>query len=162
MCFKRLKLPYPEEKANYSQTIHNVSPGVFISAWLYNYMVPLEYYDHWHNAIAVKVTLEIWYPAQTYDGGDGKRHLEVRPEWLNPGVIAHEQAHNSYSLLSDTDKQFFGVVYNELKTTDPYIKLLYKTNPYGLSSDIEGHAEVYRYIGYKMPEVLKQYYPKLF
>jgi len=40
--------------------------------------------------------------------------------------------------------------------------LLYAKNPYGLTNDIEGHAEVYRYIGEKMPEQLKRYYPMLF
>ena len=41
-------------------------------------------------------------------------------------------------------------------------KLLFSRNTYGLTNDIEGHAEVYRYIGQQMPEQLKQYYPRLF
>jgi hypothetical protein len=49
-----------------------------------------------------------------------------------------------------------------LKSTDPLIKQLYSINTYGLGSDVEGHAEVYRYIGQQMPAQLKPFYPMLF
>jgi len=100
-------------------------------------------------------------PAATWEAG-GKRHLVIKAPWLNPGVIAHEQAHNSYALLNPNQKTAFASIYNSLKNTDPLIKLLYSINTYGLSTDIEGHAEVYRYIGQQMPAQFKQYYPKLF
>jgi hypothetical protein len=88
--------------------------------------------------------------------------LAVKPPWLNAGVIAHEQAHNSYALLTAAQKAAFSAAYNPLINTDPLITFLYSHNPYGLSSDIEGHAELYRYLGDKMPAQLKQFYPRLF
>ncbi len=159
--FKPLKLPYPEEPPDYNQTINTVDIGWVIDCWLFGYYVPPEHWNYWRTMIDIKIDTTINYSAGVWEEG-GMRHMRVRPEWLNPGVIAHEQAHNSYALLNDMDKQFFNVAYTPLKTTDPLIKLLYSKNAYGLTNDIEGHAEVYRYIGYKMPEVLKQYYPKLF
>ena len=100
-------------------------------------------------------------PAGTWEAG-GKRHLAVKPPWLNPGVVAHEQAHNSHALLDANQKNDFAALYVPLKSTDPLITLLYSKNRYGLSSDIEGHAEVYRYIGQQMPVQMKPYYPLLF
>ena len=93
---------------------------------------------------------------------DGKRHLAIKPGWLNPGVVAHEQAHNSYAFLNPTQKSAFSSLHTSLKSTDPLIKQLYSINTYGLSSDVEGHAEVYRYIGQQMPAQLKPFYPMLF
>jgi hypothetical protein len=88
--------------------------------------------------------------------------MVIKPKWLNPGVIAHEQAHNSYALLTPAQKASFSTVYTPLKNTDPLIKLLYSKNAYGLTNDIEGHAEVYRYLGRQMPQQLVPYYPQLF
>jgi hypothetical protein len=88
--------------------------------------------------------------------------LAIKPQWLNPGVIAHEQAHNSYALLDTGQRTAFAAVYAAFKTTDPLITLLFSRNRYGLSSDIEGHAEIYRYIGQRMPGPMKQYYPRMF
>jgi hypothetical protein len=154
-------LPHPEEKPDYSHNIENTVFLDVLNKWFEIYNVPEQYRGFWQDRIAVTVTVEISYPAGTWDQ-DGVRHLAVRPEWLNPGVIAHEQAHNSYALLTDSQKAEFSSVYNPLKDTDSFIKLLYSKNTYGLSNDIEGHAEVYRYLGEKMPEQLKKYYPKLF
>lgn len=156
-----LVLPYPEEKPDYSQTLENTRAEITISLWLVKYNVPFEHWDYWKTKIVITVTNKISYPAQTWEQ-DNIRHLAVKPEWLNPGILAHEQAHNSYALLDDEWKRGFNAVYASVKTTDPLIKLLYSINTYGLTSDIEGHAEVYRYLGNKMPEVLKEYYPKLF
>ena len=158
---KPLSLPYPEEKPNYSQTIDNVRPLNVVDKWLHDYNVPFEFYDYWQTKIIITIDLTIPYPAGVWEE-NGVRHMAVRPEWLNAGVIAHEQAHNSYALLTDAGKFEFNADYTPLKTTAPLIKLLYKTNTYGLTNDIEAHAEIYRYLGYKMPEILKQYYPKLF
>jgi len=154
-------LPHPEEQPDYSRNLENTSFTDVLNKWFEVYNVPEQYREFWQDKIAVTVTVDISYPAGTWDE-DGKRHLAVRPEWLNPGVIAHEQAHNSYALLTDGQKTEFSVVYNPLKDTDTLIKLLYSQNQYGLSGDVEGHAEVYRYLAEQMPEQLKQYYPKLF
>jgi hypothetical protein len=100
-------------------------------------------------------------PAATWEMG-GRRFLAIKPQWLNPGVIAHEQAHNSYALLPPEGKAQFAAVYSRLRGVDPLICLLYSKNRYGLTNDIEGHAEVYRYIGQQMPADLKLFYPRLF
>ena len=165
MCLKifrkKLALPHPEEPANYAQTMATANIDVVISKWLIDWQVPARYDNHWLDAIEIKLTMEIPYPAATYEVV-GKRHLDIRPEWLNAGVIAHEQAHNSYALLTGDEKQEFVALYTPLIKTDPLIKLLYSKNTYGLTSVIEGHAELYRYLGHQLPDVLKPYYPKLF
>ena len=154
-------LPHPEEPPEYSQTMANTDLDAALEAWEVKYNVPEKWRDFWKTKIVITLDDTISYPAGTYEQG-GIRHLNIRPEWVNPGVIAHEQAHNSYALLNNQQKSQFSAAYTPLKTTDPYIKYLYSINTYGLTSDVEGHAEVYRYIGGQMPEILKQYYPKLF
>ena len=158
---KPLTVPFPEELPDYSQTLFTVSIAKTLQEWLVKYSVPIEYYDHWRNVIVIRVTTAIPHPAQTWEE-HGIRHLDVKPEWLNPGVVAHEQAHNSYALLTEGQKAAFNFAYAPLKVTDPLIKLLYSINTYGSTSNVEGHAEVYRYLGSKMPKVLKGFYPKLF
>jgi hypothetical protein len=167
-----LALPHPEEAMNPSATMANTNVDAVMTKWLRDWAVPAQHWDYWKKAIDLKVYdvyppsltamgIKQETPAGTWEAG-GKRYLAIKPSWLNPGVIAHEQAHNSYALLTVPQKAAFAALYNSLKNTDPLIKLLYSRNTYGLSNDIEGHAEVYRYIGLKMPEQLKQYYPKLF
>ena len=155
-----LVLPHPEEPPNPSQTVDNVDLDATLDLWEVNYNVLIEYRDYWKTKIAIELDAELPYPAATYEL-DGIRHLTIRPEWVNPGVIAHEQAHNSYALLTEEEKAEFSTIYTPLKTTDPLIVFLYSKNSYGLTSDVEGHAEVYRYLGEEMPQVLKKYYPKL-
>ncbi len=164
MCIfrKKLVLPHPEEAPDYSQTLENVNIDAVITKWLMDWQVPAEYWDYWRTAIVVTLRTDIDYPAQTYDGADGKRHLEIQPAWLSAGVLAHEQAHNSYALLTESQRYEFAAAYGKVKTSDPLIKVLYSQNAYGLTSDVEGHAEVYRYLGQSMPESLKRFYPKLF
>jgi hypothetical protein len=169
---QRTTLPHPEEPSNPSATLANTNLTVTTNKWLLDWGVPTQYWDYWKNAIDIQV-YEIYpasvmamgisqdTPAVTWDAG-GKRHLAIKPGWLNAGVIAHEQAHNSYALLTPPQKVAFSAVYTPLKATDPLIKLLYLKNTYGLTNDVEGHAEVYRYIGQQMPTQLKQYYPLLF
>jgi hypothetical protein len=154
-------LPHPEEKPDYSQTVENTPFDAIQDKWFEVYNVPIQYRPYWRDKIVAKITNNIAYPAGTWEQ-NGVRHLSVKPEWLNPGVIAHEQAHNSYALLTAEQKKEFSRLYNRLKNSDPLINLLYSINPYGLTSDIEGHAEVYRYIGERMPQELKIYYPMLF
>jgi hypothetical protein len=165
-------IPHPEEPMDPSATLANANVMATINKWLSGWGVPAEHWDYWKTAIDIQVYdvypasltamgINQGIPSATWEA-DGKRHLAIKPQWLNPGVIAHEQAHNSYALLSDSQKAEFSAVYTSLKSTDPLIRLLYSINTYGLSSDIEGHAEVYRYIGRQMPPQLLTYYPKLF
>jgi hypothetical protein len=163
MCLAKLfskpTLPYPEEKANYNNSL--TIPEV-MNLWLTNYQVPLDYYDFWRNHIVITLDPTFPYPAGVYEGEDGRRNLIIRPEWLNPGIIAHEQAHNAYALLTPEQQTAFALTYSALITTDKLIKLLYSKNNYGLTSTIEGYAELYRYLGGQMPQTLKPFYPKLF
>ncbi len=154
-------LPHPEEPPNFNQTVQNVNVEQFLDLWLQNWQVPQTYWDYWKTQIVITIDPTFSAPAGTYDGPDGKRHLVVRPEWLNPGVIAHEQAHNSYALLPHEDKCDFGYVLGTLKDHDQLVKYLFKINSYGLTNNIEAHAEIYRYIGEKMPNKIKRFYPKL-
>jgi hypothetical protein len=164
-------LPHPEEPMNPSATLANTDVTAIITKWLLDWEVPAQYWEYWKSAIDMQV-YEIYpasiiamglnqeIPSATWEA-DGKRHMVIKPKWLNPGVIAHEQAHNSYALLTPSEKAAFSAVYTPLKNTYPLIKLLYSKNTYGLNNDIEGHAEVYRYIGQQMPTQLKPYYPRL-
>ena len=182
MCFSKLfkkksatlTIPYPEEASDPLQTVENTNVDGVILQWLRNYRVPLTEWDWWKTKIAIHI-YNFWpdeilaryrsihgdTPAFTVEE-NGQRNLYCLAPFLNPGVVAHEQSHTSYSLLTDAQKQGFSILYNQLKTTDPLIVLLYSKNTYGLTNDIEGHAEIMRYLGPdKMPERLKQYYIKL-
>jgi hypothetical protein len=167
-----LILPHPEEPIDPSATLANISVDSIMAKWLRDWGVPTQYWDHWKKAIDLKVYdiypanltamgLKQDTPAGTWEAG-GKRYMAVKPQWLNRGEIAHEQAHNSYALVTPVQKTAFAEIYGPLKNTYPLIRLLYSKNTYGLTNDIEGHAEVYRYIGQYMPEQLMQYYPMLF
>jgi hypothetical protein len=163
---------HPEEPRDDSQTVANTDIDAIMTRWLTDWKVPAEHWDHWRHAIVIKL-YDAWppqmltglqlkpdIPAATWED-NGQRHLASLAKWFNPGVIAHEQAHNSYALMSWTEKCGFCIVYMILKNTHPLIKYLYSINPYGLTSNIEGHAEMYRYLGETMPSALKGYYPKL-
>ena len=157
-----MSLPHPEEKPDSSQTM--TTPGLvdaMFQKWYDSYNVPIASRDYFRNKVIVQLDDTLTFPAGTWTDADGIRHLKIKPEWCNAGVLAHEQAHNSYALLTDEQKAEFSVAYNAVKGTDPYIKLLYSINTYGLSSDVEAHAELGRYLWGKLPESLLKYYPRL-
>jgi hypothetical protein len=158
---KPLTIPHPEEAADYSQTVENTNLSSAVEQWEEKYNVPEKFRVYWKTRIAIKLDANLSAPAVTYES-QGIRQLSIRPEWVNPGVIAHEQAHNSYALLTKKQKAQFSTDYRRLKTSDSLIVFLFSRNPYGLTSDVEGHAEVYRFLCEEMPEGLKQYYPRLF
>jgi hypothetical protein len=165
-------LPHPEEPMDPRKTLVNTDAGRELQQWLTTWNVPPVYWDFWKSRIKVTI-YDVWPPqclalgirADTPDYAveiEGIRQVNALAKWCNPGVIAHEQAHNSYALLSAAEKDQFAAVYDSVRGSDPYILLFYSINTYGLSGYVEGHAEVYRYIGDKMPQLLKQFYPKLF
>ena len=169
---KPLVLPHPEEPMDPSATLASINVTEVVTQWLSDWGVPPQWWDHWRNAIDIQVydvypssiiAMGIYQdtPALVWEA-DGKHHLAIKSRWLNPGVIAHEQAHISYSYLNSDQKSAFAALYKSLKNTDPLIKLLYSINTYGLNNDVEGHAEVYRYVGQQMPAQLKPFYPTLF
>jgi len=165
-------LLHPEEPMNPSATLANINVEAVINKWLTDWGVPQTWWSNWRGLIVVQV-YDVYpasvlamgvkqdTPAATWSAG-GRRYLAIKPGWLNPGVIAHEQAHNSYAYLNANQKSAFSSQHTALKNSDPLIKHLYSINTYGLSNDVEGHAEVYRYIGQQMPAQLKPFYPMLF
>lgn len=165
-----LTLPHPEEPINPSQTVANVNPMQTVQDWLYFWNVPEKYWDYWQFQIKFNVYdtwppeclalgIQIDTPAYAIDVGSG-RQLNILAKWCNAGTVAHENAHNSYALLTDAEKADFEKEYIPLITTDPLIKLLYSQNTYGLTSVVEGHAELFRYGC--VPKSLEHFYPKLF
>ena len=157
MCIKILglpqQLPHPEEPPDFK----GKDLEVVFRMWFVGWDVPIEHRGYWRHSIEISVDDKLSYPAATW-GMDNKRYLSVRPEYLNAGVLAHEQAHNSYSMLADPAG--FAQTYHKVKS-HKLIKLLFSKNKYGLTSDVEAHAEIYRYLGQSMPEELKKFYPKL-
>jgi hypothetical protein len=143
-----------------------------IAKWLIQWNVPEKWWFRWKHDIDVQVY--DLYPPYILNMGvnpdtpavswfaDGKRHMAVKSTWLNPGVIAHEQAHNSFNLLHPDQKMAFASLHSSLKKRDSPIQQLYSVHPFGLVSNVEGHAEIYRYLGQYMPDQLKQFYPTLF
>lgn len=169
---KPLALLHPEEPKNPAATVANTSVESVLMGWFGQWAVPVASQDFFRKGIEIKI-FDSWSPEQlaqfgipsstpAFTFGDDKgRHFYSLAAWINPGVVAHEEAHNSYSLLTEDEKKAFSVTYGSLRNIDPLIVFLYSINEYGLTSDVEGHAEVYRYLGAKMPGVLKMFYPKL-
>ena len=165
--FQKTKLPHPEEPKNPAQTMENTYPAAIMEKWFDSYNVPVENRDYFRNWLVVKLVKPLMFgwtevPAMTYWDGT-VRHIDIEPEYCNPGIFAHEAGgHGAYALLSASQQADFTVLFDSMKNTDPKLVYLWSVNNYGLSDNVEGHAEVYRYWGDAMPEVLKIYYPKLF
>jgi hypothetical protein len=164
-------IPHPEEPVNNSATLANTDTDTIFNKWLSDWIVPSQNHGYWKTAIDIQVydvypasiiamgiSQEI--PAATWSA-DGKRHLAIKTKWFNPGVIAHEQAHNSYWLLKEEKKKQFAIDYKALKKTDRLMKLIF-SRQVTTTDDVEAHAEIYRYLGQYMPAQLKIYYPSLF
>lgn len=149
----KLTIPHPEEAP---RTLGNV-----INQWLSDWGVPDQPDDYWRLVVRVVLDSTITAPAWTVD-----KVISVRPEWLNPGVLAHEFAHVSWSLLTDQQRNDFSAAYTRLVTDDKLLAFVYSQTAYmkatwGQNNNIEGHAENWRYLGQSMPRELKQFYPRL-
>jgi hypothetical protein len=159
MCFKKkiaLSLPYPEEKPDYNKTIENTDIEDIRTKFYHDYEI--KDWDFW-DTVEIIISNQYGVPACTYQK---EKQIYVRPEWYNHGVLAHECAHISHYLLSDEGKKEFEIKFNEALLTDKLVKYLDSVNSYMNTSFIEGHAEIFRYLGTQTPENLKIYYPKLF
>jgi hypothetical protein len=153
-------MPHPREEVNYKQTTLTEQEIFEITRkWLIDWQVPASFLHSWYSRPVKLSDSSVLgdYPAWMDNGT-----LVVKPEWLSPGLMAHEWAHYSWSQLSEGQRMCFQNAFIPLKDTNRWIKLLYKLYPYNLGTYIEIHAEVYRYIGQTMPESLKKYYPGLF
>ena len=152
---KPIALPHPKELVDYNRNMDNTKIKDVLMEWFMDWGVTDPVY--WRDKVEIKLDVSTPYPAWT---SAETKVIGIRPEYANPGTIAHEAAHISYGLLTDEEKQEFVNIYTPL-VNKGLIKELYKQNAYGLSSIVEGHAEVYRYLAQEMPEDLKQFYPKL-
>ena len=140
------KLPHPAGGMIYH------TPNELRFAWRFQYNV----YDIFWDDLDLELSDE-W-------GVGGciaqEKKIKISPDFATTGTLAHEIAHCSYYLLTDDEKQEFHDIYTPLKT-EGLIKFLYQTNSYGLVSDIEGHAELFRYLSPQIPEQLHKFYPYL-
>ena len=179
MCWDKLKalfkrqpvllaipLPHPEESMNPQATLGNTDIKGVIREWYSAWNVPQINQPFW-DSVSISVVDNLYcvfnnqftkVPALTY--ADTKE-MSIDPMWANPGVIAHEMAHISYSFLTIIDVAQFNIAYEEVKI-DALIKLLESQNQYMKTNTVELHAEIYRYLGERMPESLKTFYPRLF
>jgi hypothetical protein len=149
-------IPHPEEKVNNLQTMDNTSIELVRQSWYNDWNVADT--NFW-NGVRLYLSLQYSYPAAT---SSQTTEIWIRPEWANPGVIAHEMAHISYYVLPDESKQKFEEEFHKVVVQDPLLNYLYVTNNYMRVNIIESHADTYRFLGEKMPESLKQYYPHFF
>ncbi len=152
-----LVLPYPEEARNLDANIYNINLHMVVEAFLIKYKVPEVSHDYFRS---IKVILDenLPYPAAKF----GDNELRVHPQWANPGIIAHEMAHFSYPLMNNIQQEEFACLYKIERDSNDLVKLVFQTHGYAYTNDVEAHAEIYRYLGYMMSEVLKKYYPRLF
>jgi hypothetical protein len=171
MCFRKifhkhvptpLELPHPEEPPDLTRTMENttqrdVEGTLYEWVHLWDTVARPDYYLCFTK---INLTPAIPAPAQSYDLGNGIRGIDILPQWLNSGVLAHEMAHGSYALLTEKEKASWPVDFARFQK-DPLIKLLIQQHPYALASAVEAHAEVYRYLGRQMPQDLQGYYPRL-
>ena len=157
--FKPLTLPHSEELMNPFANMDNTDIEIVIQKWLDDWKVPEIYHDYWHD-VDIMLSVRFDYPAATFSE---TKEMYVRPEWANPGVLAHEAAHISYSVLDPGPKASFRTQYTECLSdrSEKLLQLLYSKNQYMKTSVVECHAEIYRFLGTKMPERLIQYYPVL-
>ncbi len=160
-AFRPLSLPFPDISRNDSQNINNVVAVNFIRMWLTTYAIPVSYHNYWLTAIVYALDPAYLYYAGSW-GENGVRHTTYRPEWLNTSIIAHEQAHNSYALLAQVQRDAFPETYQKALREDRLVKYLYTQRGQNMYNDVEAHAEIYRYLGGKMPNNVKAFYPKLF
>jgi hypothetical protein len=154
-----MSLPHEPESRDDSRTFANVNIDDVREKWLNDWQVPEEHRPYWRQ---FKIVLSHKYgpgiPAAT---SAQVNTMWIRPEWANPGVIAHELAHESYSLLTERMKAAFKSDLESLKNKDGLLRLLFTRISYANNNIVETHAEVYRYLGERMPETLKKYYPKM-
>jgi hypothetical protein len=164
MCFKKNKqklvLPHPEEKENPDQTLDNVDVDKVLSKWMIDWEVPARNCYYWDGMVEVHLDPSLNFPAGAYEY-QGKRHIVAKPSWFNPGVVAHEQAHNIYALLTEGEKVAWVTEFNIAKG-NKLVKYMFSLHGYGKDNPVEGHADIYRYLGQSMPEQLKYFYPRLF
>jgi hypothetical protein len=147
-------LPYPEEAPDYTQTITGEK---LLQIFYAKYFIPEVYWNFWRS-VTIVVDKTLPYPAGMVSQ---TRKLLLKPEYANPGILAHEFSHLSYYELNPNEKASFATEYNNALQIDELLKILHSQKPYMRTNLIEAHAEIFRYLGNRMPEQLKKYYPQL-
>ena len=160
-----LDLLHPEESMNPLATAESVDLNVVLDKWFSDWVVPeadRAFWKSWPIFLVPGLTYNgSAYPALTWPD-----RTDLDPRWANPGVIAHECCHVVWAKLDDTARAAFSAEYQSLMLTNALLQLmrsqkLYVQTQFGKNSDIEGHAECYRYLGTQMPESLLVYYKGL-
>ncbi len=164
--------PYPREADVNLGNIDDV-----VSTWMQNYYVPEEWRDKWESVNVDK-------PNNTFKFGPFKWNVEQGSFWskvfgyhqekaagwsyrnnptikltenfLNPGVLAHEMAHQQWDYLAATQRKAFETSLNNLKESSDLIR-----DASSSSGIQEWYADIYRLYGPWMPNELKQFYPQL-
>jgi hypothetical protein len=149
-----MELPYPEEPPDYTRTVTGFD---LLHSFFDHYFVPEIYWNYWRQ-VTIIVDRKLPYPAGMVSE---TKTLLVKPEYTNPGILAHEFSHLSYSELKPEEKASYTTEYTNALKTDALLKYLYSQKQYMSTNIIEAHAEVFRYLGNKMPAQLKNYYPEL-
>ncbi len=153
-----LKLPHPEEKPDFTATMLTVDLPAVFNKWVRDWAVPAGELEFWLT-VDVQLSQQYNFPELTWFD---TKEIKIRPEWANPGVLAHAMAHIAWGQISDVEREEFACEYNLALTHDPLLMYLDSINNYMNTEPTEAHAEIYRYLGGEMPETLKRFYPRLF
>lgn len=154
--FQKPKLTHPEEPANPQATMANTDILAVRAKWFADWRVPEPWRSFWRH---VNIYLDDTVPAAAT--WSEIFQSAYNPQWANPGVLAHEMAHISYYLLNPEEKTDFEVAYRRAATEDVLVEYLFSRKPYGKTNAVEGHADIYRFLGADMPADLIKYYPRL-
>jgi len=154
-----LKLPHPEEKPDYNLTVDSINVENLMNEWLATYDVPAEYHSYWKEHCHIIVSKQYPFPAAT---SAQTQTIYIRPEWANPGVIAHEVCHIVWYELAEEERIAFEYALYDARQADPLLALAWETKAYMRSNVVEAHADCYRYVGKAMPARLRRFYPRLF
>ncbi len=139
-----------------SRTVDNTDVSTLRGLWYVFYNVPEEYEPFW-DSIGIQLVENLSVPAYAIDN-----KITLDPKWANMGVLAHEMAHISRTLLGESEKAEFPIAFDTELKTNKLLQYAWEKKPYMRTNDIEGHADCYRYLGVQMPYGLKCFYPKLF
>ncbi len=160
------ELPHSEESENPLITIDNMDlTGVF-NKWFKDWAVPIDFLQLWSG---MRIEFD---PSNPYGAGccywwEIPPRVVFMPSWYTPGALGHEFGHVDYfNYLTLEQQEQFSEAYQRLMKTDLLLQAMlaqkqYVRDNFGVAFDVEGHAECFRYLGNKMPDELKKFYPHL-
>ncbi len=161
-----LTIPHPEEPEDKTKTMANTNPQEAEMLWREGWNVPAEFktdivFTLTDSYASYGIVGYDWAPAITVGN-----NVYYHPSYSNGGICAHEVCHPVWATLTPQQQTDFETDYNSLINTDAYMILLYdykikNADPNWIGNPWEKHAEIYRYLGDKMPEALKVFYPNL-